>query len=934
MRNELAENLVSAKTEKERRSLLKANLEIADIDLALALKDICYSFWTSEPTKAQTSAKALKSLEKAVPNDEISAFTAWISGIASITKGKIELAVESLSLSAASFLRLGKEHQAAQTQVSKLYALALLGRYDEAVETGKNAIKIFEKFDDQLAAGKVEKNLGNMLGRSDFYHQAETYFFSARKRFDKLRRTEETAMIENCLAFVYTLKNDFSEAQKFYVLALKSAEKSKMPVTIAEIEASLGNFWLFRGKYEESLRFLESSRQRFSELDMRTQTAIADLEIADAYLELNLAKEAFEIYKKIVPEFAKHKMQAEEARASVQFARSAILMKQPKIARRELKKSAALYKKEKNFVGAAGVMLNEAQFEMTEQDFAKSLEIAEESEIILLESGHVRQLLLARYLQSDCLRNLGDLAKAETNLIDTLEKSLTHEQTNLAQLCLISLGKIALQKNEIADAEIHFKEAILLIENLRDPLPSEEFRMAFLSDKLVAFEELAKIYLKNARLIEAFEMIEKSRARTLSESIQVKNKLSISNKNSENLEAKLNSVREELNWFYSRLSRAVNDKEFSDLQAQCEKREIEIATLTRQISAFSESGKSQSGELNLAELQNQLGKNRVLIEFVCFGEEISAFVVSNESVNFVENLGNQKEITQCLAQIRFQFGALRYGRKLIDSFLSELTKRTNHYLGILYNRLLRPVKDLIGEKDLVIVPAKGLHYVPFNALYDGEKYLIEKREVSLAPSAKVLQVALQKRRTTNRNALLIGFADEKVPLVNDEINSLKQILPQAKSLIGKDATFSNFKSLAPKADILHIACHGKFRSENPMFSSLHLADGFVTVRDVCALDLRCNLVTLSACETGLNEISAGEEILGLSRGFISAGANSLMLSLWTVDDESTMNLMKVFYSEIEKGNSFAQSLRMAQIREIELTSHPYFWASFVLIGKY
>jgi len=132
---------------------------------------------------------------------------------------------------------------------------------------------------------------------------------------------------------------------------------------------------------------------------------------------------------------------------------------------------------------------------------------------------------------------------------------------------------------------------------------------------------------------------------------------------------------------------------------------------------------------------------------------------------------------------------------------------------------------------------------------------------------------------------------------------------------------------------LHLACHGQFRPENPLFSSLHLADGWITVRDICSQKLNAEIVTLSACETGLNKIFAGDEILGLARGFLSAGSKSLILSLWTVHDEATTDLMKDFYTELLTGKSAAEALRIAQYRFIERGVHPYFWSPFALIGR-
>ena len=148
--DKLAEKLVFAKNNLERTSLLKDFNEQADEKLAFALKEICYSAWTKEPTKAQNAALALENLANFNPNEKIIAISAWISGIACLTEGKIEDTVKNLETANQIFLSINEEHLAAQTQVSKLYALALLGRYEEAVQCGKNALEIFEKYKDEF----------------------------------------------------------------------------------------------------------------------------------------------------------------------------------------------------------------------------------------------------------------------------------------------------------------------------------------------------------------------------------------------------------------------------------------------------------------------------------------------------------------------------------------------------------------------------------------------------------------------------------------------------------------------------------------------------------------------------------------------------------------------------------------------------------------
>jgi CHAT domain-containing protein len=169
--------------------------------------------------------------------------------------------------------------------------------------------------------------------------------------------------------------------------------------------------------------------------------------------------------------------------------------------------------------------------------------------------------------------------------------------------------------------------------------------------------------------------------------------------------------------------------------------------------------------------------------------------------------------------------------------------------------------------------------------------------------------------------------------VRDEINALAPLFPEAMALLDERATVSALREFAPGVDILHLACHGQFRPDNPLFSSLRLGDGWLTVRDTYNLDLKCGLVALSACETGVNEVAPGDELIGLVRGFLSAGAPTLLLSLWTVDDETTPELMVSFYKRLLAGEAPARALRAAQLQLMEKQPHPFFWAPFMIAGR-
>jgi len=137
-------------------------------------------------------------------------------------------------------------------------------------------------------------------------------------------------------------------------------------------------------------------------------------------------------------------------------------------------------------------------------------------------------------------------------------------------------------------------------------------------------------------------------------------------------------------------------------------------------------------------------------------------------------------------------------------------------------------------------------------------------------------------------------------------------------------------------DVLHLATHGLFRPDNPFFSVLKLADGWVDVRTLYQLRLAARLVVLSACESGAGQVRGGDEVIGLARGFLAAGAQTLLVSLWNVHDATSAWLMDHFYRALvtpsARGESAADALRAAQCAAIRTGQHPYFWASFLVIG--
>jgi CHAT domain-containing protein len=180
---------------------------------------------------------------------------------------------------------------------------------------------------------------------------------------------------------------------------------------------------------------------------------------------------------------------------------------------------------------------------------------------------------------------------------------------------------------------------------------------------------------------------------------------------------------------------------------------------------------------------------------------------------------------------------------------------------------------------------------------------------------------------------VLGIADERAPQILDEVKSVAALLPHSSLHLADSATSSLLREKGLECGVLHIATHGIYRQDNPMFSGIRLGDGYLNLYDLYQMRLNARLVTLSGCATGMNFVAAGDELLGLQRGLFSAGATTLLLSLWDVHDQSTAQLMQHFYREFIRTGQMAGALQHAMQELRQQNPHPYFWAPFVLVGK-
>jgi CHAT domain-containing protein len=261
---------------------------------------------------------------------------------------------------------------------------------------------------------------------------------------------------------------------------------------------------------------------------------------------------------------------------------------------------------------------------------------------------------------------------------------------------------------------------------------------------------------------------------------------------------------------------------------------------------------------------------------------------------------------------------------VLGDYALGLTKR-------LYDALLRPVAERLhpGQR-LIVVPYGALHYLPFHLLHDGERYLIEDHEIVTLPTASLL---IRQHPCQGRRALALAYDwDGRLQYAADETKKVAaRFGGQAFCETEAVKTVLN----APPGQILHISAHGQYRIDQPTFSYIQLADGPLYTDDLFQHDLSYELVTLSACETGRSQAAAGDELIGLGRGFLFAGAGALIASLWQVAEGFNLTLMDEFYRQLDQGASKAAALRQAQLALMRANPglHPAFWGAFELIGN-
>ncbi|MBA2336252.1 MAG: CHAT domain-containing protein [Acidimicrobiia bacterium] len=841
----------------------------------------------------------------------------------------------------AGFMSLGLVTEALRTNLGLLHVLNELGLHAEALEAGQQILTELARPDQpgrhpqiSLMVGLAHQNRAVCFESMGRYPDALEAATEAEKVYFQLEAVDRLGEVANNKAVTLKHLGRVTEALGELERAAEVFARAGSRRAHAQTLANLGETHLIVGHYVEGLEAFTQARTIFESLDSEIDLHLLLLDTADAYLSLNLYAEALDAYREAEAGVAAAGMTHHRARACRGTGNALAGEGRLDEADAAFAVAAELFAEAGNMPLLCSVLLEQADLLERQGDHLAALDTAERAAALVDADGSPLEALYARLRLADL--HLPDPEAAEPHLREAerlvTSLPLPHLQYRLNQ----RLGRLRLLQGRVAEAQAVLEEAVAAVERLRMSLPQEALRTSFLRDKISAYEDLIRLHLDGGEpegSRRALAVADRAKSRTLVDLLS--GVIGTDQTTDGAARAQLESLRADLDAVYNQAHERGGNGLRRTAPGYLTERAVELEQRIRHLQVRSSTSQAVPNAAALRDAPVSLPPGTAMISYHLLGRETIAFCHYQDRIQVVRSLIDPVELARLIRRLNSQLDRFRSGRLFAARHAQALTRSANRVLGDLYRRVMEPVLAALDgtPEELVIIPHGPLHQIPFHALYDQDAYLLDRFRISYAPSATV-DAMCQRRRTSHPGrSLVLAVPDARIPGVAREAEQVASHLDRPTVLVGEEATMGAFEDLAPRSATIHLACHGLFRAENPMFSAFRLADRWVTAGEVMRLRLPASVVTLSACESGSGRILGGDEIIGLTRAFLGAGAAAVVVSLWLVEDEAAALLMGHWYRLLAQGTGAAAALGEAQRRLRELFPHPYYWAPYVLVGR-
>jgi CHAT domain-containing protein/Tfp pilus assembly protein PilF len=836
-------------------------------------------------------------------------------------------------------IEIGKSLGDAQLEGSAFNNLGLVsherGDYPRALEEFRRALELHRSSHFERGESDALGNIGGVslqLGRFEeglgYYRQA----LALSRRLDlKPGESIDLGNIALCLSGL----GEVDQALETFDQALAIAREAGMTKEEADWEKGKGGVLVGLGRYDAALEAYRKAQQAYERSGLKREL----VETLD---------ESGQVYE-LLGDTAAAERSFHRALESAQAIGNSAGIISSNIALGDLERRRKQYDAAEDYFSRAlesartagdegnlcEALINTAINDLNRNRLDLALENVIEAGRVAGGNGNKPAMAVASYVEAEIYRAQGRLELALDHYATAEKRQREQRDPELGWRILFGRGLTleALGNNE--DALKAYQASVEVIEQTRAAIAEERFRAGYIEDRFQVYVALVELLLKLGRPANAFSYSERLRARAYFDQLgrgAASEKDPSRNRRATELRSQLDSLRKQI------------EKEYSVAQPQRRGQALELFSreLEQAQSAYQElldtagpkSSEAHLGVLDPPENQRLIPAGTALVEYVVGKQSLSILTIKRDSVDGTivpvtgESLASRTEL-------------------LRDLIMQRNPEWTRPGKG-LHALLLAPLEEagyLRGVRRLVIIPDGTLNYVPFAALPTASSRVLgDDFVLAYLPAAAALAAGSNAGRG-GRSLLAMAPSESHLPNAGAEIRSIGEMFPRNSLVIaGKGATKTLFKQVAGRYDYLHLATHGSLNRNAPWLSSLVLQpdeqnDGRLELHEILDLKLHARLVTLSACETALGsgyftDTPAGDEFVGMTRAFLGAGSDSVLASLWAVNDESTRALMVRFYRHLRELGG-PEALARAQ-REMRRTSArynaPYYWAAFVLVG--
>lgn len=765
------------------------------------------------------------------------------------------------------------------------------GRYVDSLAEHDQAIALANTLGDDVLAALMEinrSNVLNLLGRSE--HAASA-----------LRRAWRTV-------------HDAGEHGELAVVA----------INLGETECLLG-------RPDEGLTWFDMARQLLGADEKAPDEAVVLVESADALRRLGAHRAARDRYRQALELLDRNPLGWIEPRAWFGLGDAERAEGDAIAAATAFARAGELFEAAENLPGAIAARLEATAISTGDAVFLTS---ATQAATAALDAIDPDQWPLQACLAHVRLAELSDDdTVAEHHLEAAVDLALSTGIPHVVHRAEHAMAHHLLDRGRTMEAEGHLDAAVAAVERTRGHLPNEALMLSFPRDTASTFDDVVRLRVGQGRITAAFAAADAARSRVLLEA-GTRHSPTTGDPEVRQLEQALDALYDQFLGFgapsgsqvSSEVSRTggVGELRRLDHQARQLEGELERLRFDRAVPLDNSDGTSMAAE-------SDRRAHEIALLYTMLDGEIALFVRHGDDIELHPGLADLGAVVN---EIHAFADAGRRALAARSAGISLNLRLAGVRLARLGELLLAPVWPLIEQHridELTVVPHGPLHGVPFHALGPPGDMLIDRVAVTVAPSLSV-RAQCARRRTDSTRTVVVGQPQLDLPGIGEEVAALGRTIPGAVILNDRDATLAAVAEAVAGAGCLHLASHGIFRPDAPLQSGVRLADGWLTAMRASRLELDGALVVLSCCDTARATVSAGEELLGLQRGFMQAGARNVVMSLWPTPDVATGDLMVAFHEGCRSGQRPVEALRSAQISVRAEHPHPWWWAPFIVAG--